>query len=150
MSGIDPRADPLLVNGSRLGVTGYFRTATVTLLSAEVDGSMRLWQDKPDVMAAAMGRLNQIVGDVIAAHGGMRPVEHGEGDSFEVAFARGDSLPFEHVAYLQHQQAFNHSLERGDDGLRQRVGGLCDINLARSRFGESLEGRFAHHGSPTA
>ena len=59
MSGIDPRADPLLVNESRLGVTGYFRTATVTLLSAEVEGSMRLWEDKPDVMAAAMGRLNE-------------------------------------------------------------------------------------------
>ena len=102
MSGIDPRADPLLVNGSRLGVTGYFRTATVTLLSAEVDGSMRLWQDKPDVMAAAMGRLNQIVGDVIAAHGGMRPVEHGEGDSFEVAFARASDAV---VAALQLQRA---------------------------------------------
>ena len=102
MSGIDPRADPLLVNGSRLGVTGYFRTATVTLLSAEVEGSMRLWQDKPDVMAAAMGRLNEIVCDVIAAHGGMRPVEHGEGDSFEVAFARAADAV---AAALQLQRA---------------------------------------------
>jgi predicted ATPase/class 3 adenylate cyclase/DNA-binding CsgD family transcriptional regulator len=102
MSGIDPRADPLLVNGSRLGVTGYFRTATVTLLSAEVEGSMRLWQDKPDVMAAAMGRLNQIVGDVIAAHGGVRSVEHGEGDSFEVAFSRA---PDAVAAALQLQRA---------------------------------------------
>ena len=83
--GIDPRADPLLVNGSRLDVTGYFRTATVTLLSADVEGSMRLWQDKPDIMAAAMGRLNEFVSDV-SSHGGMRPVEHGEGDSFVVAF----------------------------------------------------------------
>jgi predicted ATPase/class 3 adenylate cyclase/DNA-binding CsgD family transcriptional regulator len=102
MSGIDPRADPLLVNGSRLGVTGYFRTATVTLLSADVEGSMRLWQDKLDVMAAAMGRLNQIVGDVIAAHGGTRPVELGEGDSFEVAFARASDAV---AAALQLQRA---------------------------------------------
>ena len=82
MSGIDPRAGPPLVNGGKVGVTGYLRTATLTLLSADVEGSERLWADKPDVMAAAMRRLNQIVGDVIAAHGGVGPVEHREGDGF--------------------------------------------------------------------
>jgi len=102
MSGIDPPADPLLVHESRLGVTGYLRTATVTLLSADVEGSMRLWQDKPDVMAAAMGRLNEFVSDVIAAHGGMRPIEHGEGDSFEVAFTRAADAV---AAALQLQRA---------------------------------------------
>jgi predicted ATPase/class 3 adenylate cyclase len=90
------------VNGGKLGVTGYLRTATVTLLSADVEDSTRLWEDKPDVMAAAMARLNQIVCDVIAAHGGVRPVEHGEGDSFEVAFSRAcDAL----AAALQLQRA---------------------------------------------
>jgi predicted ATPase/class 3 adenylate cyclase/DNA-binding CsgD family transcriptional regulator len=83
-------------------VTGYFRTATVTLLSAEVEDSTRLWQDKPDVMAAATGRLNEFVSDVIAAHGGMRPVEHGEGDSFEVAFTRAADAV---AAALQLQRA---------------------------------------------
>ena len=83
-------------------MTGYLRTATVTLLSADVEGSTRLWQDKPDVMAAAMGRLNQTVCDVIAAHGGMRPVEHGEGDSFEVAFSRAADAV---AAALQLQRA---------------------------------------------
>jgi len=102
MSGIDPRADPTLVNGSKLGVTGYLRTATVTLLSADVEDSTRLWEDKPDVMAAAMGRLNQIVGDVIAAHGGVRSVEHGAGDSFEVAFSRASDAV---AAALQLQRA---------------------------------------------
>src|SRR6188472_2096805 len=74
----------------------------------------------------------------------------GAGKPSRCAFGGGDSLAFEHMAYLQHQQAFNHSLERGNNGLRQRVRGLCDINLARSRFCESLEGWFAHHGSSTA
>ena len=88
MSGIDPRADPLLVNGSRLGVTGYFRTATVTLLSAEVEGSTRLWQTQPEEMTAAIAQLDRTVCDIIADHNGVRPVEQGEGDSFVVAFAR--------------------------------------------------------------
>jgi predicted ATPase/class 3 adenylate cyclase/DNA-binding CsgD family transcriptional regulator len=83
-------------------VTGYLRTATVTVLSAEVEDFTRLWQDKPDVMAAATGRLNQIVSDVIAAHGGMRPVEHGEGDGFEVAFTRAADAV---AAALQLQRA---------------------------------------------
>src|SRR6478609_943501 len=102
MSGIDPRADPLLVNESRLGVTGYLRTATVTLLSAQVEDSMRLWETKPDVMAAAMSRLNEFVCDVIAAHDGMRPIDHGEGDSFEVAFTRASDAV---AAALQLQRA---------------------------------------------
>ena len=32
--------------------------------------------------------MNQVVSDTIAAHGGVRPVEQGEGDSFVAAFAR--------------------------------------------------------------
>ena len=39
-------------------------------------------------MTAAVARLNQAVSEIIAAHGGVRPVEQGEGDSFVAAFAR--------------------------------------------------------------
>jgi class 3 adenylate cyclase len=63
-------------------------TGTVTLLLADVEGSTRLWQSQPEEMTAAVGRFNQVVSDVIAAHGGVRPVEQGEGDSFVAAFAR--------------------------------------------------------------
>ena len=35
-----------------------------------------------------MARMNQTVSETIAAHGGVRPVEQGEGDSFVAAFAR--------------------------------------------------------------
>src|SRR5262245_8651311 len=102
MSGIDPRAGPPLVDGSKLGMTGYSRTTTVTVLSADVEDSTRLWEDKPDDMAAATGRLNEIVCDVIAAHDGLPPVEHGEGDSFEVAFSRASDAV---AAALQLQRA---------------------------------------------
>src|ERR1700730_11695272 len=39
-------------------------------------------------MTAAIARLNQVVSATIAEHGGVRPVEQGEGDSFVAAFAR--------------------------------------------------------------
>src|SRR6516162_7785104 len=76
------------LNWSELGVSGFLPTGTVTLLLADVEGSTRLWEAQPEDMTAAVGRLNQVVSDVIAAHGGFRPVEQGEGDSFVAAFAR--------------------------------------------------------------
>src|SRR6478736_2671245 len=72
---------------SDLAVSGL-PTGTVTLLLADVEGSTRLWETQPEEMMAAIARLDCIVCEVIAAHGGVRPVEQGEGDSFVVAFAR--------------------------------------------------------------
>jgi predicted ATPase/class 3 adenylate cyclase/DNA-binding CsgD family transcriptional regulator len=63
-------------------------TGTVTLLLADVESSTRLWETQPDDMTAAFGRLDQALAELVAAHGGTRPVEQGEGDSFVVAFAR--------------------------------------------------------------
>ena len=88
MSEIDPRADTPLVNWSELGMTELLPTGTVTLLLADVEGSTRLWQTQPDEMTAAVARLDRVLADVVAVHGGIRPVEQGEGDSFVIAFAR--------------------------------------------------------------
>ncbi len=88
MSEIDPRADMPLVDWSDLGVSGLLPTGTVTLLLADVEGSTRLWETQPEQMTAAFARLDNELSDLIAAHGGVRPVEQGEGDSFVVAFAR--------------------------------------------------------------
>ncbi|HYQ36159.1 MAG TPA: LuxR family transcriptional regulator, partial [Mycobacterium sp.] len=46
-----------------------------------------LWT-QPDEMTAAFARLDHALGDLVSAHGGVRPVEQGEGDSFVAAFAR--------------------------------------------------------------
>src|SRR5271168_3981526 len=88
MSEIDPRADTPLVDWSELDVSGLLPTGTVTLLLADVEGSTRLWESQPKEMTAAVARLNQTVSETIAEHGGVRPVEQGEGDSFVAAFAR--------------------------------------------------------------
>src|SRR3954463_12447350 len=67
---------------------GELPTGTVTLLLADVEGSTRLWETKPDEMTLALGRLNEAVTELVSRHDGVRPVEQGEGDSFVVAFAR--------------------------------------------------------------
>ena len=72
---------------SELGVSGL-PTGTVTLLLADVEGSTRLWETQPEEMTAAIARLDATLTDLVAAYGGVRPVEQGEGDSFVVAFAR--------------------------------------------------------------
>jgi predicted ATPase/class 3 adenylate cyclase/DNA-binding CsgD family transcriptional regulator len=69
-------------------VSGLLPTGTATLLLADVEGCTRLWETQPDEMTAAVGRLDCAVCDIVAAHGGVRPVEQGEGDSFVAAFAR--------------------------------------------------------------
>ncbi len=88
MSEIDPRAETPLLNWSEVSVSGLLPTGTVTLLLADVEGSTRLWESQPEQMTAAFARLDRVLSDLVAAHGGVRPVEQGEGDSFVVAFAR--------------------------------------------------------------
>jgi class 3 adenylate cyclase len=88
MSGIDPRADTSPMDWSELAVTELLPTGTVTLLLADVEGSTRLWETLPQDMTAAVAVLDRTVSATVAAHGGIRPVEQGEGDSFVVAFAR--------------------------------------------------------------
>jgi len=83
---IDAEADAGPLNWG--GAVSELPTGTVTLLLADVEGSTRLWETRPDVMAEAVARLDQALLDAVAAHHGVRPVEQGEGDSFVVAFAR--------------------------------------------------------------
>ncbi|OBA81639.1 transcriptional regulator [Mycobacterium sp. 1164966.3] len=63
-------------------------TGTVTLLLADIEGSTGLWQSRPDEMTAAVARLDATLTRLVDAHGGVRPVEQGEGDSFVIAFNR--------------------------------------------------------------
>lgn len=86
MSAIDLPAETLLTWSEQS--VGELPTGTVTLLLADVEGSTRLWETQSDSMSDALERLNLTVNDVVAAHGGVRPIEQGEGDSFVVAFAR--------------------------------------------------------------
>src|SRR5258705_2908218 len=88
MSQTDPRADTPPVNWSDEGVS-ELPTGTVTLLLADVEGSTRLWETQPEEMSKAVARLDHTVAQIIAAPGGVRSVEQGEGGSLVVAFERG-------------------------------------------------------------
>jgi predicted ATPase/class 3 adenylate cyclase/DNA-binding NarL/FixJ family response regulator len=63
-------------------------TGTVTFLLTDVEGSSRRWEDAPDAMAEAVSRHYVLLDERIARHGGVRPVEQGEGDSVVAAFSR--------------------------------------------------------------
>jgi len=63
-------------------------TGTVTLLLADIEGSTRLWEARPDEMATALVTMDRMLDDLVPANNGVRPIEQGEGDSFVVAFAR--------------------------------------------------------------
>jgi predicted ATPase/class 3 adenylate cyclase/DNA-binding CsgD family transcriptional regulator len=69
-------------------VSALLPTGMATLLLADVEGSTGLWESQPDEMTAAIARFEHTVSEVVAAHGGVRPVEQGEGDSFVAAFTR--------------------------------------------------------------
>ena len=62
---------------------------TVTFLLSDIEGSTRLWQDEPEAMARAVPEHYAILQEAVARHGGVRPVEQGEGDSIVAAFSRG-------------------------------------------------------------
>jgi predicted ATPase/class 3 adenylate cyclase/DNA-binding CsgD family transcriptional regulator len=82
---------PLLVGA---GMTGEepraftLPTGTVTFLLSDVEGSTRRWEESPEAMAIAIPRHYQLLDEAIQRHGGVRPVEQGEGDSVVAAFSR--------------------------------------------------------------
>src|SRR6202046_4127041 len=88
MSDIEPRADAPLVDWSGLGGSGLLQNGTVTWLLADVAVSTRLWETQPAEMTAAFARLDHALAGLVVAHGGVRPMEEGEGGSFVVAFTR--------------------------------------------------------------
>jgi class 3 adenylate cyclase len=61
-------------------------TGLVTLLLADIEGSTRIWETRPDDMAAALATMDHTVAELVYTHHGVCPVSQGEGDSFVVAF----------------------------------------------------------------
>ncbi len=63
-------------------------TGTVTFLMTDIEGSTRSWERESEALARAVPRHYEILDEAIALHGGVRPVEQGEGDSIVAAFSR--------------------------------------------------------------
>ena len=63
-------------------------SGTLTFLLSDVEGSTALWEAEREGMAVALPRSLEIVEKVASAHGGVLPVEQGEGDSRLAVFPR--------------------------------------------------------------
>src|SRR5947209_15953352 len=96
--------------------TAYLPVGTVTFLLTDVEGSTFLWESAPDAMGAAIRRHYLLLDAAIALHGGVRPVEQGEGDSVVAAFA-GASHAL--AAALDIQRAF--WVERWPEGAALKL-----------------------------
>jgi predicted ATPase/class 3 adenylate cyclase len=91
---------------------------TVTFMLTDVEGSTRLWESAPEAMGAAVARHYELLDAAIARHGGVRPVEQGEGDSVVAAFTRAsDAL----AAALDVQRAFHCEAWPEGASLRLRI-----------------------------
>ena len=69
-------------------------TGTVTLLLSDVEGSTRLWEADEETAATAIARHYELLDVAIAADGGVRPVEQGEGDSVVAGIPRWRPMPW--------------------------------------------------------
>ena len=134
------------MNRSELGLSRLLPTGMATLLLADVEGSTRLWETQPDEMTVALARLNRTVSEVIAAYGGVRPVEQGEGDSFVAAFTRASDAV---ACALELQQAplapirLRIGVHTGEVQLRD------DGNYAGSTINRTARLRDLAHGGQT-
>jgi predicted ATPase/class 3 adenylate cyclase/DNA-binding CsgD family transcriptional regulator len=112
---------PLLVGaGVSGGEEGVFTlpTGTVTFLLSDVEGSTRRWEAAPEAMTVAVPRHYELLDEAIRRHGGVRPVEQGEGDSVVGAFSRASDAVAAAVAV---QQAFAAEDWPAGADLRVRV-----------------------------
>src|SRR5215216_522705 len=75
-------------------------TGTVTFLFTDIEGSTRLWEQRPVEMQAALSRHDAVLRQAIEAHGGY--VFKTTGDAFQAAFP---AAPQALAAALQAQRA---------------------------------------------
>ncbi len=116
-------------------------TGWVTFLLTDIEGSTQAWQAAPGEMTALVSRHYEILERGIAAHGGVRPEEQGEGDSVVAVFTDAAAA----VAAAVHTQLVLRSelpdlpvrmaLHTGDAMLRNENNyvGLTIIRCARIR-----------------
>jgi predicted ATPase/class 3 adenylate cyclase/DNA-binding CsgD family transcriptional regulator len=113
-------------------------TGTVTFLLTDVEGSSRRWDEVPDAMAVAIARHYEVLDDAIARHGGVRPVEQGEGDSVVGAFSRAADAV---AAALDAQRALADEAWPDAAPLRVRMAvhtGDAQLRDAGNYFGETV------------
>ncbi|HEY4410720.1 MAG TPA: LuxR C-terminal-related transcriptional regulator [Acidimicrobiia bacterium] len=90
----------------------------MTFLLTDIEGSTIRWEEAGPQMAAAVARHYEILDAAIAAHGGQRPIEQGEGDSLVAAFDRPSAAV---AAALDAQRALTEEDWPAGAGLAVRM-----------------------------
>lgn len=93
-------------------------TGTVTFLLTDIAGSTRGWEADAEAMSRAVRRHYEIIDDAVAVHGGVRPVEQGEGDSVVAAFERASDAI---AAALEAQRRLNVEAWATSEPVRVRI-----------------------------
>ena len=138
-------ADFPAVNDDRVGEEALLPTGTVTFLLSDVEGSTPMWEADRDAAASAIARHYELLDAAIVLHGGVRPLEQGEGDSVVAVFTRvSDALG----AALDMQRALSDEVWPGDRPLRVRMAlHTGEARLRSERVprsgGRDLEGNYA-------
>ena len=73
--------EPALTDRAARDTSVILPVGMVTLLLSDTEGSARLWEADRDAMTAAVARLDALITETVGRHGGVRPVEQGEGDN---------------------------------------------------------------------
>jgi predicted ATPase/class 3 adenylate cyclase/DNA-binding CsgD family transcriptional regulator len=108
------------MHGTEMAIDATFAlpAGTVTFMLTDIVGSTRLWESAPDAMADAVADHYRLLEEAIARHGGVQPVEQGEGDSVVAAFARASDAV---ATALEAQRALSRRSWPADIDLRVRV-----------------------------
>ncbi len=64
-------------------------SGTVVFLMTDIEGSTKLWVERPQTMFRALQRHHEIIAELVRRHEGHLPVDQGEGDSTFSVFERG-------------------------------------------------------------
>ncbi|MGH2791336.1 MAG: NB-ARC domain-containing protein, partial [Actinomycetota bacterium] len=109
--------------GGEVGVESHeameFPTGTVTFLLTDIEGSTKLWTERPRAMFQAVSRHHAIIGNAIARRDGQIPRDQGEGDSIFAAFGRASNAV---AAAVDIQLALNSEPWPEGVSLRVRIG----------------------------
>jgi predicted ATPase/class 3 adenylate cyclase/DNA-binding CsgD family transcriptional regulator len=101
--------------GNERALHSVLPSGVVTFLLSDVEDSTGLWRGHLDA-AEVMRRQSEIIADAVARHGGVRPLEQGEGDSTVAAFTRPSAAL---AAAIEAQSVL--AAEAPSSGVRVRV-----------------------------
>jgi predicted ATPase/class 3 adenylate cyclase/DNA-binding CsgD family transcriptional regulator/tetratricopeptide (TPR) repeat protein len=113
-------------------------TGTVTFLLTDIEGSTKLWESGEDETASSVARHYELLDAAVSLHGGVRPVEQGEGDSVVGAFSRASDAV---AAALDVQRAFGEESWPPGRAVRVRMAlhtGEIRLRDAGNYFGPTI------------